>query len=263
MTEPNKYQIWNWKKALNFFKKIVSAPEKIDSIQDGLVKLNSKLKLTESFFVKEKNRMSQFTSLADDGSIHIDFWENGICWHSQTLPNNQKVSLASYLWNELRFNSDEIERQIPEIQFPLKRKKIEISNVEYIKWHWQNLLDNTKYISQNEIELVKLLSKDSTTNKLMTFHQLWDLGLSRYIGEQGDELNNDLLRASITDDTIFVRTEEQAIQHNWRGTQDCLGQGNPKEAYKIILDNLPFDIDWAEYQTLEQYETRIEQNRLN
>ncbi len=260
MTEPNKYLIWNWKKALNFFKKIVSASEKIDSIQDGLVKLNSELKLTENYFVKEKNRMSQFTSLADDGSIHIDFWENGICWHSQTLPNTQKVSLATYLWNDLRFNSDEIERQIPEIQFSLKRKKIEISNVEYIKWHWQNLLDNTKYKSQNEIELVKLLSKDSTASKLMTFYQLWDFGLSRYIGDMGDDLNNDLLRASITDETIVVRTEEQAIQHNWKGTQDCLGQGNPKEAYKIIIDNLPIDIDWAEYQTLEQYETRMEQN---
>lgn len=251
------------KKAWKYFEKFVSKPKNPASIQDGLLKLNSKLEINENLFVKDKNRMSQFTNLMGDGSIHIDFWENGICWHSQTLAGSEKVSLATYLWNELRLNSDEIETQIPEIKFPLKRKKIEISNIEYIKWHWQNLLDNTKYKTQNEIELLILLSKDHSASKLMTFYQLWDFGLSRFIGEQGEELKNDLLRATISDENIFVRTEEQAIQNNWKGTKDCIGQGNPQEACKLIVDNLPSDIDWAEYQTLEQYEKQMEQSRLN
>lgn len=260
MTDIDKHKNWNWKDGWEHFKKIVGRPEKVASIQDGLLKLNTRLTITESMFVKDKNRMSQFYTSFEDGSISMDFWENGMCWHSQFLFNIDKVTLAAYLWNDLRVNSDEIEKQISEIKFPVQRKKIEISNQEYIKWHWQNSINNTKYKSKNEIELVKLLSQDNRVNKLMTFHQLWDLGLSRYIGECGEVLKNDLLRATITDDNIIVRTEKQAVTRIWDGTIDCIGQGNPEEAYKLIVDNLPSDIDWAEYQTLEQYEQRTEQS---
>ncbi len=260
MTDTGKHKNWTWKDGWEHFKKIVSRPEKVTSIQDGLLKLNTKLTVTESMFVKDKNRMSQFYTSFADGSISIDFWENGMCWHCQFLFDTDKVSLAAYLWNDLRVNSDEIEKQISEIRFPVQRKKIEISNQEYIKWHWQNSVDNTKYKSKNEIELVRLLSQDNRVNKLMTFHQLLDLGLSRYIGENGDDLKNDLLRATITDDNIIVRTEKQAVTNIWDGTIDCIGQGNPEEAYKLIVDNLPSDIDWAEYQTIEQYEQRTEQS---
>lgn len=260
MTDTDKHKNWTWKDGWEHFKKIVSRPEKVASIQDGLLKLNTKLAVTESMFVKDKNRMSQFLTSFADGSISIDFWENGMCWHSQFLFDTDKVSLAAYLWNDLRVNSDEIEKQISEIKFPVERKKIEISNQEYIKWHWQQQVDNTNYKSKNEIELVRLLSQDNRVNKLMTFHQLWDLGLSRYIGESGENLKNDLVRATITDDNIIVRTEQQAVTHIWDGTQECIGQGNPKEAYTLIVDNLPTDIDWAEYQTLEQYEQRTERS---
>jgi hypothetical protein len=256
MTDSDKHKNWTWKDGWEHFKKIVSRPEKVESIQGRLLKLGTKLIVTESMFVKDKNRMSQFLTSFQDGSISIDFWENGICWHSQFLFDTDKVSLAAYLWNDLRMSSDEIEKQISEIKFPISRKKIELSNQEYIKWHWQNSVDNTKYKSKNEVELVSLLSQDEKVNKLMTFHQLWDLGLSRYIGERGENLKNDLLRATITDDNIIVRTEQQALTHNWQGTKDCIGQGGPKAAYTLIVDNLPTNIDWAEYQTLEQYEQR-------
>jgi hypothetical protein len=256
MTDKDKHKNRTWKDGWQHFKKSVSRPEKVASIQDGLLKLNTKLTVSESMFVKDKNRMSQFLTSFADGSISIDFWENGMCWHSQFLFDADKVSLAAYLWNDLRLNSDEIEKQISEIKFPIQRKKIEISNQEYIKWHWQNEVDNIKYKSKSEVALIELLSKNNIVNKLMTFHQLWDFGLSRYIGASGKNLKNDLLRATITDEIIIVRTEQQAVMHNWQRAQDCIGQGSPKEAFILIVDNLPAGIDWAEYQTLEQHEQR-------
>lgn len=259
VADTDNHKNWTLKDGWEQFKKIVSRPERVASIQEGFLKLNTKLTVTENMFVKDRNRMSQFYTSFADGSISIDFWENGMCWHSQFLFDTDKVSLAAYLWNDLRANSDEIERQIAEIKFPVKRKKIEINNREYIKWHWQDAVDKAEFRSKNDIELVRLLSKDERVNKLMTFRQLWDLGFSRYIGESGEDLKNDLLRATITDDTIFVRTEQQATAAIWQGTQACIGQGGPEEAYALIVNNLPTDIDWGEYQTLEQYEQRTAQ----
>jgi hypothetical protein len=44
---------WTWKDGWEHFKKIVSRPEKVASIKDGLLKLNTKLTVTESMFVKD------------------------------------------------------------------------------------------------------------------------------------------------------------------------------------------------------------------
>jgi hypothetical protein len=72
--------------------------------------------------------MSQFYTSFADSSSSIDFGEKGMCWHSQFLFDTDKVSLAAYLWNDLRVNSDEIERQIHEINFPIHRTKIQFLN---------------------------------------------------------------------------------------------------------------------------------------
>lgn len=251
---------WTASDGWTHLKKLITRPEKAMTIQEGLIKLNSRLTLIEDFVVTDKNRQSQIFTGSADGSTTIDFWENGMYWHSQALSDLSQVTIAIYLWNDLRTDSHEIEKEIPEIKFPLSRKKIEIANEEYIKWHWQNLTKTTEHRSANEIELIEFLRQNNTLNRLMTFHQLWDFGLSRNIGNYGDSLKNDLLRATIKDEIIEVRTEEQAIKHLWKGTNDCLGKGNPQEAYKLIVDNLPSNLSWAEYQTLEQFLERTQKS---
>lgn len=230
--------------------------ERVTSVQERLLKLNTRLHVTDSMFVGDRNRMSQFLS-RQGGLIHIDFWENGMCWHGQYLPNEDKVSLALYLWNDLRLNSNEIEKEIPEIQFPASRKKIEAGNQEYISWRWQEEVKNAVIRSKAEAELIELLSKNPIVNKLMTFHQLWDFGLSRQIGNYGGLMGNDLPRATIMDGDITVRTPEQALAYHVKGATECIGKGTAKEAVKFIENHLPEGIDWAEYQTLEQYEERV------
>ena len=252
MNSPKKSN-WTAKDGWNYLKKLITRPEKSMTIQEGLIKLKSGLTLIEDFAVKKYNRQSQIYSFPDDNLVSIDFWENGICWHSQSNIDIPKATLAIYLWNDLRTNSIEIEKEIPDIRFSESRKRIEISNESYIKWHWQNLVDKTENKFANEKDLLKLLSRDSKVNKLMSFHQLWDFGLSRYIGEYGDSLKNDLLRAKIKENNVEVRTEEQAANRISNGSKDCLGKGDPKQAYKLIIENLPGDIGWAEYQTLDQF----------
>jgi hypothetical protein len=161
------------------------------------------------------------------------------------------------LWNDLRENSDIIEQQVPLVHFPTKRKQIEISNQHYIKWHWDNLVYGENKL---ESELIRLLKENAAITKLMTFHQLWDFGLSRYIGNYGDKLKNDLLRAKVQNHIIEVRTEEMAANDYGKGVQNSIGKGDAKIAYKFIVDNLPSDLGWAEYQTLEQFIKRTQKS---
>ncbi|MDF2188435.1 hypothetical protein [Paraflavitalea sp. CAU 1676] len=251
MEESNKVS-GKWRVRLDRLKRIFNPPDKRTLIQNELLKLNSKLILQGTSII-DKNRQSQIFTGLEDGSTSIDFWENGICWHSQLLTKVTDAALAAYLWNDVRANSTFIEKEISTICFIEGRKQIEISSQEYIKWRWENLV-----YSENDLEneLICLLKRDDRINRLMTFHQLWDLGLSRYIGHYGDQLKNDLLRAKVQNGTIEVRTEEMARKDYSNGGYQCLGKGDAKTAYKAILDNLPSDIDWAEYQTLEQYIAR-------
>jgi hypothetical protein len=255
--DTSKNSNWTIKDGWEYFKKMITRPDKSLTIQNELIKLNSKLTLEHGFVIADMNRQSQIMTGFEDGSISIDFWENGICWHSQFLKDLETVTLVAYLWNDLRENSDAIEKQVSLIHFPEKRKQIEISNQQYIKWHWDNLVYGDNNL---ENELIGLLKESSTITRLMTFHQLWDFGLSRYIGNYGNNLKNDLLRAKVQDNIIEVRTEEMASNDYGKGEKSSIGKGNAKTAYKLIVDNLPSDLGWAEYQTVEQFIARTQKS---
>ncbi len=257
MNDNEKNNNWTFKDGWERFKKIVSRPEKVESIQERLIRIGSDLIIEDSMFVKVENRMSQLITSMADGTTNVDFWENGMCWNSYSTKNLDEIALVIHLWNKERGNSKTIENQITELTFPTQLKMIEKSNQDYIRWHWNNLIENSTHRSENEITLIKLLSKNDVTNKLMTFNQLWDFGLSRYIGEYGDELKNNLIRATIRESEVIVKTEKQAVNSIWKGEMESIGSGTPHKAYEIIIDNLPENIDWAEYQTLEQYKERI------
>lgn len=257
MNEKKENKNWTFKDGWERFKKIVSQPEKVESIQERLLKIGSDLNIEDSMFVKVDNRMSQlFTSMAD-GTTNINFWENGICWHSFSTKNLDAIATAIHLWNKERATSNSIENEVAELTFPTQLKMIEKSNEDYIKWHWNNLINNSAHRSKNEIKLIKLLSKNKLTNKLMTFNQLWDFGLSRYIGDFGEQLKNDLIRATIQENKITVKREKQAVNSIWKGEKGSIGSGTPNEAYELIISNLPKDIGYAKYQTIEEYKQRI------
>ena len=253
----SKNSNWTPKDGWEHLKKIITRPGKSLSIQNELIKLNSRLTLEDGFVVADMNRQSQIMTGFIDGPISIDFWENGICWHSQFSTDLPAVTLAADLWNDIRENSDFIEKQIPLFRFPEKRKQIEKSNQEYIKWHWQNEVNRESPLGN---ELIKLLRENSTISRLMTFHQLWDFGLSSYIGRYGEHLKNDLLRAKVLDDIIEVRTEEMAANDYGKGAKNAIGKGDARTTYKLIVENLPSDLGWAEYQTLEQYIARTKKH---
>jgi hypothetical protein len=255
--DSSKNSSWTLKGGWERLKRIITRPDKSLTIQNGLEKLNSRLVLQYGFLLTDKNRQSQIQAGYVDGSISADFWENGICWHSQFFNDITKLTFAVYLWNDLRECSTFIEKEISSVKFPEKRKQIEISNQKYIKWHWDNLVYGDTTL---ESELISLLKRNSDVTKLMTFNQLWDFGFSRYIGNYGKDLNNDLLRAKIQDGIIEVRTEEMARNDYGKGVKNCIGKGDAKTAYKLIIDHLPTDLDWAEYQTLEQYISRTEKS---
>lgn len=220
-------------------------------IQEELIKLNSQIVLNTQSWVKEKNRYSQF-NLHGEGRVYVDLWENGMCWYSRIYNDISQAARVLYLWNDVRANSNEIEQAMPGTVFPEERKMIEAGNEAYLAWRWQNYLAGD-HLKDSEAELIALLSQDEVTRRLMPFSQLWDIGLSRYIGDHGDDIKNDLLRARVVKDGFVVCTEDQADFSKNPGLKEYLGKGNAQQAFTIIKNNLPDDLGWAHYQTLEQY----------
>lgn len=258
MKDTDKHRNWTWKDGWEHFKKAVSRPEKVNSIQDGLSKLTSKLIIIDNMLVVDRNRHSQIYSSFADDSISIDFWENGVCWHSAFLKDISKVSLALYLWNDIRTSSDRIEHEIPELKFPVKRKKIEKGNQEYIKWHWDNLVKTRNFQFAEETLLFELLAKDERINKLMTFDSLWYFGLSEYIGEYGNNLKNDLPLIEIRNERFHILSHEQAnLKFKGELNDTKTVTDSYKKAYEFLQELLPTEISWAEYQTVEEFDSRI------
>tara|TARA_R110000850_G_C9830246_1_gene453277 strand:- start:170 stop:463 length:294 start_codon:yes stop_codon:yes gene_type:complete len=97
MNDKKENTNWTFKNGWGRFKKIVSRPEKVESIQEKLLSIGSDLNIEDQMFAKVDNRMSQlFTSMAD-GTTNVDFWENGMCWHSYSTKNLDGVAMAIHL----------------------------------------------------------------------------------------------------------------------------------------------------------------------
>lgn len=104
--------------------------------------------------------------------------------------------------------------------------------------------------------LITLLKTHPITKNLMAFRQLFDLGLSRFIGNFNGIYINDLPRIRVTDEGKFrVMTPNQAMKGgDMNFSHDpkyCLGIGNAEEALEIIIKNLPKDIESAKFITEE------------
>jgi hypothetical protein len=218
-----------------------------------LKKCNSELQITVGR-CEYLNRICQFS-----GYQMIDFWENGKC-----LMNDFKIEdmaqLATLLrsWCELRFTGKEMEIAIP--GFKASENMIQVTNdtESFILNNWIAL----KSADKDFAPIIELLMKREETKNLMAFRQLFDLVLTRYIGDWKGNYINDLPRIRITEKGNFkVMTRTQAFKRDMdfseTNPQHYLGVGNAEQAVEIIIKNLPAenikakfitDEDWINYR---------------
>jgi hypothetical protein len=79
---------------------------------------------------------------------------------------------------------------------------------------------------------------------------------SHSIFKEGNDDTNPAFEYVEIHDTVNNRIIPDCTVDDYGGVQNSIGKGDAKTAYKLIVDNLPSDLDWAEYQTLEQFIAR-------
>lgn len=222
---------------------------KFEKLKEELTKLNFSLNIQDGYY-KNKNRVIQFY-----GYETISLWENGICLQSNTKVKNLKefAHLIIY-WCELRLSGSEIENKLKGFNITIHLKLATENIEEFIYKNWTDIKVNNKEFAP----LIELLMADTRTKSLMAFIQLFDLGLSEYVGNWNGSFINQLPRIRITDDNKYkVMTPQQAFKRDMDFTinyPDCfLGFGNAKEAFDIIVSNLPSENIKAKYMTEEEW----------
>lgn len=181
---------------------------------------------------------------------YLDFWENGMKWLGVDLVENERVrAILLHFWLELRLNSDEIEARVPNIQFPLSRKKIEEGEASFLDWYWQNLMARG---DRRFGRLIELFGSNERTRKLMSFTHRRDFAFSNRIPPKDG--NSVLPFVRISDNFDYEVHVNIGIVDDDGNSQPrrILGRGNAEEVYEMVLNYLPPNIGMARYEWYEE-----------
>lgn len=178
---------------------------------------------------------------------YIDFRENGMNWLGvDCVESTSQMAELLYYWLDLRLNSTEIERLVPGIQFPEGRKKIEEGEETFLDWYWQNLMARG---DRRFGSIIELFASNQKTRRLMSFTRIRDFGFSRIIPP--NENRTDLPFIRITDDWEYEVHVHMGILDQEAGPRKCLGKGNARIAYELVLAYLPGNLGLARYCDLD------------
>lgn len=178
---------------------------------------------------------------------YIDFWENGMKWLGVDNVTDDRVkAILLHFWLELRLNSEEIERRVPGIEFPVSRKKIEEGEESFLDWYWQNLLARG---DRRFGRLIELFASNERTRRLMSFTRLRDFAFSNRIPP--NESNSLLPFVRITDSYDFQVVICMGIVDEDGETQPrrVVGTGNAEQVYEMVLNYMPPNIGMARYES--------------
>ncbi len=224
-----------------FFKKKRAPQDSFEEVNRELERIGSELRVVNRN-VSNKNRMTRIYL------NYIEFWENGIKWYGvQGVKNSHDMALLIHFWNERCMCSSQIERQFPDLKFPVARKKIEESEDAYLDWFWDKQCSKK---DRRFADLIELCASNPITRRLVSFIQLRDFGFSRSIGTMNGVELRDLPRVRITDEWEYeVRTPTHAYEeYAGRSPREYLGKGNAFEAFRLLLQSFPPNCGPATYQ---------------
>ena len=177
---------------------------------------------------------------------YIDFWENGMKWLGVDEVHDDHVkAILLHFWLELRLNSEEIEKRVPGIEFPVSRKKIEEGEASFLDWYWKNLLSRG---DRRFGRLIELFASNDRTRRLMSFTRLRDFAFSNRIPPK--ENNSILPFVRITDNFDYEVVIHMGIVDEDGETQPrrVVGKGNADQVYEMFLNYLPPNVGMARYE---------------
>lgn len=181
---------------------------------------------------------------------YIDFWENGMKWLGVDDVRDERVrAILIHFWLELRLNSEEIEKRVPGIQFPVSRKKIEEGEASFLDWYWQNLMDRG---DRRFGRLIELFARNERTRRLMSFTRSRDFAFSNRIPPKGGI--NILPFVRITDNRDFeVHVNIGIVDEDGNSRpQRVLCTGTAEQVYEMVLKHLPSNVGMARYEWEEE-----------
>jgi hypothetical protein len=213
-----------------------------DALNRELEAIGSEIRVQDRY-VSLRNRHCQVFG------NYLDFWENGMKWLGVDDIRDIRVrAILIHFWLELRLNSEEIERRVPGIEFPVSRKKIEEGEASFLDWYWQNLMVRG---DRRFGRLIELFGSNERTRRLMSFTRLRDFAFSSRIPPK--ESSSVLPFVRITDNFDFEVHVNIGIVDDEADAQPrrILGKGDAEEVYELVLSYLPPNIGMARYEWME------------
>jgi hypothetical protein len=214
-----------------------------DALNRELEAIGSEIRVHDRY-VSFRNRHCQVFG------YYLDFWENGMKWLGVDDIRDIRVrAILIHFWLELRLNSEEIERRVPGIEFPVSRKKIEEGEASFLDWYWQNLMVRG---DRRFGRLIELFGSNERTRRLMSFTRLRDFAFSSRIPPK--ESSSVLPFVRITDNFDFEVHVNIGIVDDEADSQPrrILGKGDAEEVYELVLSYLPPNIGMARYEWMEE-----------
>jgi hypothetical protein len=254
-----------------FNKTMYPEIEKAGSLSNALniefAKINSPLKVAiennidklpfDYARVENKNKFSQVYIGAEKKLYLPDFWRDGVCLaHGQT-ENILELATVLDFWLNQDITTNVLAEKFKFVK-PNDNAKAFDENNE-VEFAWNYILQSDSKTGLHEF--VKLAIKDEFLSKLFPFTSLYTLCFSKCTGYpfDSDNLPNITPKqfenfAPIINEYIITEYDNNKLEQQFvvtKNTNEYLGEGNAKQALKIVKNNLPDNIRPAKKGTAD------------
>jgi hypothetical protein len=207
--------------------------------------------------IKNGQKFSQVYIGAEEKLYLPDFWKEGVCLaHGQTKNISELVKvLDCWLCNDIttRELADKFSFVSP------NDKAFAFDDNKEVEYTWNLILQDQSRAELNDF--VKLAIKDETLNKLFPFTSLYTLCFSRCTGYPYDTHDLPNITPKLFENFAPIKGEKSTTAHGrdkletqfvvTKNKSQYLGEGNAKEALRIVKANLPDNVHPARKGTAD------------
>lgn len=226
-----------------FYPDLIEKGGLVSALQSALIEADSTLKVKDSEIsgfpvyarVESNKRFSQIYIGSEQRMFISDFWQDGIALgnaHTDSL-----IELAKVLkeWLETTINLTELSKKFEFVKPDEKAKYFEAGRE--VEWQWQSLHN---YIQRDFPCLVSFLNEASQNiilNQLFPFTSMNTFHFSRCTGFPFSK-----------DCPIVIPIESKAENNKYKIVDSkgkYIGEGNARDAVKLVIEHLPPNIGAA------------------
>lgn len=210
--------------------------------------------------VENGNKFSQIYIAAEEKLYLPDFWRDGVCLAHGSIASLSDLAQAVQYWLTQNVSTQKLSEDFSFVQPNSKAEAFDNNNEVEFTWNLLVAEDDSLKLK----DFINLASKNEVLNKLFPFTSLYTLSFSKCTGYPFD--TRDLPSVTAVEYAHFVMskdTPDHAKIRNKDATSDSkiyvvtknktqyVGEGFASEALRIVLDNLPTDIEPARKGTAD------------